>query len=525
MTADQMARIDRNTVESGIPALDLMRNAGSAVFDFVVGMSGIHRDFFFPVVAGKGNNGGDGFRAAQLLAEHGYRTAILLAGRRADVSGIAAECLREAEAVPVPLDEIAAETDLPRLREYLDQADVIVDALFGTGLTGDIRGIASGIADAVNASVKTVVSVDIPSGVDASTGQAGSHAVRATYTVTFGCVKVGHVLRPGRDYSGDVNLADIGFPADIIEAEPPFAQALAEDEAAALLPVRRYDAHKGFVGRVLVMAGSVGKTGAAALCSNSVLRAGAGVAVLCCPASLNDILEVKCTEVMTRPLPELRKKRVLALRALGELSEAARGMDVAAVGPGLGTYRETVELVRRFVGSFEGTVVLDADGINAFAGRPNLLRDAPGRLVLTPHPGELARLMDMTVGDIAADPFEAARLASAATGAVVLLKGVPTVIAVPEGGLWINGTGNEGMATAGTGDVLTGIVAGLAAQGCPPENAAILGAYLHGLAGDLAAREKGMYSMIAGDLLDSLPAAIGQTNEARVVPDHGEEEG
>jgi ADP-dependent NAD(P)H-hydrate dehydratase / NAD(P)H-hydrate epimerase len=515
VTAGQMAAIDRETIKHGTPGIELMQNAGDAVFEFVRSTGGVHRDFYIPIVAGTGNNGGDGHRAAYRLAHNGYRTAILLVGLKDQVTGDAGTCLKEAESIGVVVEEIDTEAKIVDLVGTLDIADIIVDALFGTGFHGDVEGLPALVIDAVNAANASVVSIDVPSGVDGSTGAAGTHAVRADATVTFGSVMAGHVIRPGRDLSGDVSLADIGFPLEIVLAEPPYARTLVAEEAAVLVHDRRHDAHKNSVGRTLLVAGSVGMTGAAALASRAVLKVGAGVSVIACPAGVNDILEVKCTEVMTIPLPDVARKRCLALRALGGLREIARDADVVAVGPGLGTYHETMEVVRRFVGAFEGRIVLDADGITAFAGAPELLKASPAEIVITPHPGECARLMGVPSKDVTADPIGSARAAAEATGAVVLLKGSPTVIVAGDGPVWINGTGNDGMATAGMGDVLTGTITGFAAQGLELADAALLGAYIHGLAGDITVDITGVHGLIAGDVLDALPSALKETLNAR----------
>jgi NAD(P)H-hydrate epimerase len=344
--------------------------------------------------------------------------------------------------------------------------------------------------------------------VNASTGEAARHAVRADFTVTFGCLKVGHVMNPGRRRCGSVRVVDIGFSPSVMDAMVPFAHSLTLGEAAEKLPERPFDAHKNSAGRVFAITGSVGMTGAATLVSLAALRAGAGLVRTGCPESLNDILEVKLTEAMTIPLPEVGKKRCLSLRALGRIREIAANADTVALGPGLGTFYETSELVRRFLAGYKGKVVLDADGLNAFKGLRDELAKTPGPAVLTPHAGELSRLMDVPAVDIDADPVAAARDAALALGRVVLLKGPSTVIADPSGTVWINATGNEILATAGSGDVLTGIISGLAAQGLEMLDAAVLGACVHGICGDIAAQVYHGRGALAGDLVEFLPEAF-----------------
>jgi len=508
LTVEQMIHVDRTTIESGFPGINLMRNAGEAVYNRISEITAGDTASRIVVLSGKGNNGGDGFRAAELLARNGYDSAVYLVGSVGDMHGHAAVCMQDAVSAGHRIAEIKGDSDLNVLSQELLSADIIVDALFGTGLKGEVAGIPARIIDMINDSGALVVAVDIPSGVNASDGKVAEHTVLADYTVTFGCLKVGHVYPPGKFACGDIQVADIGFSEEVLNSFEPFANTLSRDEAGELVPVRSYDAHKGSAGRVFVLAGSVGMTGAAALASRAALRIGAGMVTVGCPASLNDILEVKLTEVMTLPLPEVRKKRCLSLRALGMIRQSMRKTDVVAVGPGIGTYYETSELVRRFISEYPGRVVLDADGINAFTGEIDAIREAPCDIVLTPHVGELSRLMGLDMKGIIADPITAAREASKASGKTILLKGAPTIIVDNHGSTWINSTGNEGMATAGMGDVLTGTITGLAAQGLDLSDAAVLGAYVHGLAGDIVSDERGIHGVVSGDVLESLSDAI-----------------
>jgi NAD(P)H-hydrate epimerase len=318
---------------------------------------------------------------------------------------------------------------------------------------------------------------------------------------------------------GKVTVAEIGFSREVMGSLEPFGHALTPEEAANLLPKRPWNAHKNSAGRVFVIAGSAGMTGAAALAAEAALRSGAGIVRVGCPSSLNDILEVKLTEALTVPLPEVRKKRCLSLRAMGELRETASVSDAVAIGPGLGTYFETAELIRRFVSRYEGKVVLDADGINAFRGARDALAAAACELVLTPHAGELSRLMETPSADIAAHPIESARSAARELGKIVLLKGPNTVIADPSGRVWLNPTGCEALATAGSGDVLTGLVAGFAAQGMDLLHAAALGAYVHGLCGEIAEEYMGKRGVITGDILGFIPETCNRIETARIRRD------
>ncbi len=508
LTAEQMAAVDRATIEEGTPGIELMRNAGSAVYESMIEEFSPLSEKNVAIIAGRGNNGGDGFRVAELLAETGTRCSAFLFGRRDEMSGDARACLKEAERAGCRVIEVRESEVLEENAEKIFTADVIVDALFGAGFKGELSGVHALVTELMNRSPARVVAVDIPSGVNASTGEAARHAVQADYTVTFGCLKVGQVMNPGRRKCGSVRVVDIGFSPAVMEASAPFAYSLTLGEAADKLPERPFDAHKNSAGRVFVLSGSVGMTGAATLVSRAAMRAGAGLVRTGCPESLNDILEMKLTEVMTVPLPEVQKKRCLSLRAMGRIREIAEDADTVAVGPGLGIYNETTELVRRFLSGHTGKVVLDADGINAYTGFRDDLAKTRCPMTLTPHAGELSRIMDIPAGDIAADPITAARNAAAALGKVVLLKGHSTVIADPSGVVWINATGNEILATAGSGDVLTGIISGLAAQGLEMLDAAVLGACIHGICGDIAAQVFHGRGALAGDLVEFIPEAF-----------------
>jgi NAD(P)H-hydrate epimerase len=505
LTSEQMAYLDRETIARGTPGIELMRNAGAAVHERLIEEFDSLSEQHVVVAAGKGNNGGDGFRVAENLASCGVRCSVFLAGKRSEVRGDALACLRDAEKAGAKVYEIANDDDVSRYSAIFLSAGIYVDALFGAGLKGEISGRAAILIGFMNDSDAPIVSVDIPSGVNASTGEVSEYTVRADHTVTFGCLKAGHVLQPGRRMCGKVTVAGIGFSREVMDAIEPFGQALTPEEAAKLLPKRPWNTHKNASGRGFIVAGSVGMTGAATLAAEAALRAGAGIVRVGCPSSLNDILEVKLTEALTLPLPEVRKKRCLSLRAMGALRDTASASDAVAVGPGLGTYFETAECVRRFVSGYAGKVVLDADGINAFKGAREVLAATQCELVLTPHAGELSRLMEIPAADIAAHPIDAAKRAARELGKIVLLKGPNTVIAEPSGGVWLNPTGCEALATAGSGDVLTGLITGFASQGMDMVMAAVLGAYVHGLCGETVGKCMGGHGVIAGDLVDFIP--------------------
>ena len=505
VTAEQMREIDRKAIQDrGIPSLTLMESAGRAVAEAAARMTQVCPSRPVVIICGRGNNGGDGFVVARHLIEMGRKVQVFLAARRDQLSGDAEANLRRLAEEGLAVSEI--ETAAPAARACA-RAGLIVDALLGTGLSGSVRGLARELIDAMNEAGAAVLAVDVPSGLDADGGKPLGRAVRADETVTMGLPKLGFFLHPGMDYTGRVTVADIGFPPDLIADSPSVAELLDPEWVRMLLPRRPRSAHKGDFGRVLAIAGSVGMTGAACLCAEAALRVGAGLVTVGCPASLNDILETKLTEAMTFPLPETYN-RSLDTRALAPILELAEQADAVAIGPGLSREPETAVLVRRLVARVGTPMVIDADGLNALADAGGILEGEHAPAVLTPHPGEMARLMGVTTDSVQDKRAHFAEAAANRCGCVIVLKGACTLIAESGRPLTVNPTGNPGMASGGTGDVLTGIIAGLIAQGLLPFEAAASGAYLHGLAGDLAAERVGEASIVAGDVLRALPDAI-----------------
>jgi len=509
VSSAQMASIDRRSIEErGIPGIRLMERAGRAVYREVREVLGGVLGRRVAVVCGPGNNGGDGFVVARLLRADGAFVRIYLLAERGRVRGDALANMERAEGAGLEVSEVLDGGGLEAMAAWVEGCDLIVDAIFGTGLRGTVTGVPAGAIDIMNGSPAPVVSIDIPSGVEGDSGRALGSSVQAEVTVAFGLPKIGHFFFPGRALRGRLVLADIGLPEDAVDAEPCSLFLTTVDEASRLLPRRPPDAHKGDCGRVLIISGSVGFTGAAAMTAQGALRAGAGLVTVGIPKSLNDVLEVKLTEPMTLPLPEVRKRRCLSLRALGGILPFEEKVDIVAIGPGISTYRETVELVGRILVKGKRPMVLDADALNALSKDISPLRECGREAVITPHPGEFSRLTGAPVDEVLADPVGAARGLASDIGKVVVLKGAPTVIASPSGEVYVNPTGNAGMATGGSGDVLTGIIAALWGQGLSALDAARCGVFVHGLAGDLAKRSKGELGMSAGDIIDFLPEAI-----------------
>jgi hydroxyethylthiazole kinase-like uncharacterized protein yjeF len=504
VTTRQMREIDRVTIEEvGIPGLDLMERAGQGVVRAIEGVLMDIEGSRCAVICGKGNNGGDGFVVARLLSQRGSDIDVFLLGNKEDLHGDAKTNLHRVLEMGLEVLEI---TRLDQIPQPI-RADVIVDAIFGTGIKGPVRGLAAEVIELINRSEGRVVAVDAPSGLNTDTGSVEGQCVRAEVTATMGLPKIGLLLYPGKAYAGRTEVVDIGVPTKVIEDAGLTIELLEQKDIASILPRRAPYAYKGDCGRVAVIAGSVGMTGAAALCCQSALRSGAGMTILGIPSSLNDVMEVKLTETMTTPLTET-KERTLSLAAEPQIDRLLEWGDVLALGPGLSQHPETQDLIRRIVRKARKPTVIDADGLNALAGHTDCARDCDAELILTPHVGELSRLIDRPIGDIEDARLEVARQAAVDLQVVLVFKGAPTVIADPSGFLSVNSTGNAGMATAGCGDVLTGMIAGLLAQGLKGLDAAKAGVYLHGLAGDIGAQEKGQWGLVAGDIAAVVPEAI-----------------
>ena len=500
VTAAQMRALDGYSIdELGVPGDLLMESAGRAVAQAALEL----REPDAPVlcVCGSGNNGGDGLVAARHLHQLGVPVRVALLGSPARLRGDAAANRRRLEALGIELEG-------ERWRAPV-AGGVLVDAIFGTGLTRRVEGAAASSIrriDAARATGVRVLSVDLPSGICADTGRVLGVAVRADRTVTLGLPKLGLTLEPGRGRAGRIRVARIGIAdaAPGVEAE---AELWTRAGVSRRLPPRPAAGHKGTFGHALVVAGSEGKTGAAALAAEAAVRVGTGLVTIACPAGVHDILEVKCTEAMTSPLPDTAGRALAAAAEPGILALAAT-RDAVGLGPGIGREEETLGLVRAVAKRLEVPLVLDADGLLAFAGDLALLAARPAPTVLTPHPGEAAALLGGSAAEVNDDRPAAARRLAAETGCVVLLKGAATLTAEPAGRLVVNPTGGPVLGSGGTGDVLLGLVVGLLAQGAEPRDAAALAAYVHGAAADAWAREVGDAGLLAGELSGRVPAVL-----------------
>lgn len=508
VTATQIRWLDHRTITEGrVPGIVLMERAGTGVVAFLEQRFGPLRGKTITIFCGRGNNGGDGLVVARLLRRHYARVQTVLLASSAELTPDATTMYRRLVRA-AGRSAITRFTSEEQARKLLASSDLVVDALLGTGLSSEVAGAYRDAINLMNSSGRPVVAVDIPSGIHADSGAVLGTAVCATMTVTFGLPKLGLYNGAGIDHAGDIMIADIGIPPSFVDAVESHDFLITEDAVRTALPSRRPAAHKGTFGHAAIIAGSVGKTGAAALAATAALRMGTGLVTVATPSSVNDVLEGKLLEAMTMPLPET-ESRTLARSSLDRLLSFIHARTAVAIGPGLSMHPETVELVQSLIKHLDRPSVLDADALNALATSPSLLSDCKIPPLLTPHPGEMARLdAGATVQAVNADRIGTARRFARERGVVLMLKGARTVIARPDGLAAVCPTGNPGMATAGTGDVLTGMAVGLLAQGVPAWEAACAAAYLHGLAGDLAARALGQAGMLAGDLIANIPHAM-----------------
>jgi NAD(P)H-hydrate epimerase len=498
-TSSEIAALDRRATEIfGIPVTALMEQAGRRVAQAALLLLG-PRARRVAILAGKGNNGGDGFVAGRVLREQGLQVTALLIAPAGDYTGDAGRTLAEARAAGVELRD-ASEVDLASF-------DLIIDALFGTGFKGPARGAPRALIEAANASGVPILAVDIPSGLDADTGRPEGPAIHAAATVTMGLPKVGLVVYPGAELAGTIYVADICYPPELAEDASVRTHLVMPEVVRAGLPARPPDSHKGTYGRTLVVAGSLGFTGAAALAALGALRTGAGLVTLCVPEAIYPIIAGLVAEAMPRPVDDDGGQ--MAASAWDAVHRAAAAADAVAVGPGLGVSDGVRAIVEGLLRDGRPLVV-DADALNVMAPTADVLADASGPLVITPHPGELARLVNSSTGDIQTDRLTSARAAASRFRCVVVLKGARTVVARPDGEAFIVPTGNPGMASGGMGDVLTGMIASFIGQGLPAADAAWTAAYLHGLAADLIAEERGVVGMLASEVAHRLPAAIAR---------------
>jgi NAD(P)H-hydrate epimerase len=523
LNSAQMRDADRRTIdEIGIPAIVLMENAGRQVVAAMEATFEDLADSSVAVLCGRGNNGGDGFVVARTLLQRGVDVSVFVVGALADIRGDARTNLEVLGRLGLSVVEIADGQAWELHFSEISTSDVIVDALFGTGLKTPLQGMLETVVADVNASGIPVVSVDLPSGMSADTHELIGDCITATVTITLGAPKIPLVLPPAELQAGDIVIADIGIPSEVIDAvDGPRTELLTRALVRSLVQPRSAESHKGDYGHVLVIAGSRGHSGAAHLSGMGALKSGAGLVTIATPASCQPIVAAMAPEYMTVPLRE-GADGGLDVADLDTLLDGA--YDVIAIGPGLGTAPNTVRFVHALLERAAVPVVLDADALNAFTEHPERLAGGEGRdVIITPHPGEFARLAGVTTTEVQANRVELARGFAAAHHVYVILKGHRTVIATPDEQIFINPTGNPGMASGGMGDVLTGIVSGWLGQLLDAEAACKVGVYLHGTAGDLAEASEGEVALTASDVLTHLGDAVLElTARKKIVRKDGE---
>ena len=508
VTAKEMQKMDFLTIDSfGIPGRVLMESAGRGATDFFLEKFSSSQKKRVGVLAGKGNNGGDGFVIARYLAQKNFIVTVYLLAEKNGVKGDAEANLKLLVPLDIPLVEVVDETVFANYQTSMKHQDIWIDAILGTGLQSDVKGFFRIIIEFINNLKKPVFAVDIPSGLNSETGVPRGVCIKADATATFAFAKPGHFLFPGAYYTGELKIVDIGIPAHIARQVNPEQYLLTRDFICNSVLQRAPDAHKGTSGHLLVIAGSTGKTGAAALTATSAMRTGAGLVSVAIPGSLNSIMEGLVVEAMTHPLPESREG-IIGRAAFEKIMELSSDKQCLALGPGLGTDPGTRELICSIISKSSVPVVLDADALNSIAGNLGILQHLKIPVILTPHPGEMGRLINKTPGEINQDKIGCARDFAVRHKVYLVLKGARTVIASPDGGVYLNHTGNSGMASGGMGDVLTGIIAGLVTQGYPPETAACMGVYLHGSAADQLSNLKGPFGFLASDVMTCIPSVL-----------------
>lgn len=510
LKASEMKEIDRRaSSDFGIPSIVLMENAGIRTVEVAEDILGNTVGKNVVIIAGKGNNGGDGLVIARHLLNAGANVDIFLMSESSQLTPDSYTNYQILSKMSNNIYSLCEEKDLDKLMTSVLTSDLIIDAMYGIGLKGGLNDFDSAIVRIVNWSNSPVIAVDIPSGVEADTGKVHGEAIKAAHTVTFALPKIGLILEPGKNHAGTLSVADISIPYVLLKDNRIKTNLIDEDMVQPFIKPRLPESHKGTFGHVLIIGGSAGLTGAVIMASYAALRSGAGTVTAALPESLVPVVETGLVEVMTAPLAETRQAAI-ALEALPAIENLLGTASVCAIGPGMSRYPEA-NAVLHFVLERAGIpVVIDADGLNALEGDVSILKNRQVPVIITPHPGEMARLTGKSIEEVQSDRLEIARDYAQQWGITVVLKGNKTVVANSTGDTYINITGNPGMATAGSGDVLCGIISGLIAQGLKPNDAAVTGVYLHGLAGDYVAEFKGERGLIAGDLINNLPDVIAR---------------
>jgi NAD(P)H-hydrate epimerase len=515
LTAAEMTSLDRQATEHyGIPSLTLMENAGRLVAEAAADMLGDLRHRRIIVFCGKGNNGGDGLVAARHLSRKGAEVGLYILGSFQDLKADPASNLQAAGRAGLNIVAVSDSEALSQAGTAARDAALVIDALLGTGFTPPLHGLYAEAVKCMNGLGLPILAVDTPSGLSSDSGHLPELAVNAARTVTFGLPKVGQFLFPAAQAYGTLYLGDIGFPLSLQESAPASHHLITREYVRPLLPPRPRTSHKGMFGHTLLLAGSWGLAGAAILAARGALRSGSGLVTVALPESQSTPVLDSLPEAMILPLPETGRG-TSGEQASETVLEALPGKNVMALGPGLSRHPETVRLIRDLIPHVRLPLVIDADGLNALADSPSILLESRSEVVITPHPGELARLLSLTSAEVQENRIDLSQEFSKKYGVIVVLKGAATVVATPAGQIFINPTGNPGMAAAGMGDVLTGVIAAFIAQGLSILDAAVAGAFLHGGAGDLAAAQTGPWGFLAGEVADLIPAVLRDLHSER----------
>lgn len=508
LTSQQMKEIDRKAIEEiGIIGPILMENAGLQIYKAIIEKFPKIQEERITIIAGKGNNGGDGLVVARHLLNQGCDPQVVLLAQKTEVRGDAALNLRIAERIGIKIQEAPTPKAWKNQKKTLFGSTIIVDAVFGTGLSKPAAGIYAMVIEDINKADAFKVSVDIPSGLSSDTFRIIGPCVRADLTVTLAAPKIAHVFPPAEEYAGELVIGDIGMPDFLFEREELKLELIERQRLLPCFEARKKDSHKGTFGHLFILSGSIGKTGAAAMAARAALKMGAGLVTVGTPKSCLPMIARSMAELMTEPLPET-EKGTLSEDALERILILLEGKDGLMIGPGISTHPSTAELVLSLLPKIKVPVMIDADALNILASNPQLLKSLRRPVILTPHPGEFARLLDLSAKDVVDNKLELAPRFAQEYGVYLVLKGYRTLIVTPEGMVYINPTGNPGMATAGTGDVLSGMIASMMIQEKELLEAILSAVYVHGLSGDISAEKLGEKVLTAGNLITHLPSAL-----------------
>jgi NAD(P)H-hydrate epimerase len=502
---EEMRNLDRRAVEEfGISDDLLMENAGQAVYFVILKEFGV-KNKSFAIFCGGGNNGGDGLVVARKIHSSGGKAFVFLLDDEAKFKGIAKRNFDIVSKMPIEISKVSS---IESIKSVVLNSDAIVDAIFGTGLTREVNGIYKDVIELINESKKTVFSVDIPSGINGDTGEVMGTAVKANYTITFGLPKIGNMLYPGYDHCGKLYVSHISFPPSLYNSD----SIKVEINNPIELPKRDKNAHKGDFGEVLFVAGASSYLGAPYFSALSFLKAGGGYSRLAVPLSISPFLATKGSEIVFVPQKETSSGSI-ALENKEELLELSERVDMVVMGPGLSLNEETQELVRELAPQIKKPLLIDGDGITAISKDIEIIKGRKSETILTPHLGEMSRITKMEISEISKNKIEVLQKTARELSTIIVLKGAHSLIGYPNGTVYINISGNPGMATAGSGDVLTGTIAAMFGLGLPLKDAVRMGVFIHGFSGDLAAADKGEDGITAQDILDYLPATMKRYRE------------